>query len=94
MCLSYQTKSSNVPLDAETCTHWDEAEFGAEMMTSLGTFRVIDPLSRMTIAVLDELGYSVDYSKADPYALPGSGLSPQSLTYEFTDIVDMDFEYR
>lgn len=55
-------------------SHWRETTFGSELMTGfseqIGTFQ---PLSRVTIAAMDDLGYVVDYSAADPYSL-GSGL--------------------
>jgi hypothetical protein len=49
-----------------TCIHWDEVCFDNEIMTS-----VLDdganPLSRVTIGSLEDLGYTVDYSAADSY---------------------------
>jgi len=49
--------------------HWRETVFGNELMTGFlsGTTQ---PLSRMTIASLADLGYKVDFSTADPYTLP------------------------
>jgi hypothetical protein len=43
--------------------------FGNELMTGFlsGTTQ---PLSRMTVASLADLGYKVDFSAADPFALP------------------------
>jgi len=51
-------------------SHWSESVFANELMTGFigGTF---NPLSRLTIASLKDLGYSVDLGAADPYALPG-----------------------
>ncbi len=51
------------------CSHWDEALFGHELMTGFSDDGAM-PLSRLTIASLADLGYQVDYSKADPYTLP------------------------
>jgi hypothetical protein len=50
-------------------SHWRETVFGNELMTGFlsGTTQ---PLSRMTIASLADLGYKVDLSAADPYQLP------------------------
>ena len=52
-------------------THWRESVFGAELMT---TAVVIadgsEPLSRVTIAALKDLGYQVDRTKAQHYRLP------------------------
>lgn len=58
--------------------HWSEAVFGNELMT--GYLSPTMPLSRITVGALQDLGYSVNYAKADPYKLPtfsgiASGLS-------------------
>jgi hypothetical protein len=42
--------------------------FGPELMTGYITAGVFAPLSRMTIASMQDLGYQVDYSKADAFA--------------------------
>lgn len=50
--------------------HWRDTVFVNELMTGF----VADPgnpLSRMTVASLQDMGYAVDLSKAEPYALPG-----------------------
>ncbi|MEJ2666589.1 MAG: Ig-like domain-containing protein [Deinococcales bacterium] len=47
-------------------SHWREAVFGNELMTGWLSFGS-DPLSRMTIGSLQDLGYAVDYAQADPY---------------------------
>ncbi|NIV14166.1 MAG: hypothetical protein GWN62_23705 [Aliifodinibius sp.] len=51
--------------------HWREGVFGNELMTGF-----LDPgenpLSRMTIGSLEDLGYAVNYNVADPYELPSS----------------------
>ena len=52
-------------------SHWRESVFGNELMTGFlnaGT----NPISRMTIGSLEDMGYEVDYSTADPYTLPSS----------------------
>ena len=51
------------------CGHWRESVLGNELMTGfldVGS----NPLSRLTIASLDDLGYDVDYLAADPFNLP------------------------
>jgi hypothetical protein len=49
--------------------HWRETTFDHELMTGYaedsGTL-----LSRMTVAALADLGYTVEFSAADDYALP------------------------
>lgn len=51
--------------------HWDEGTFDNELMTPFindGN----NPLSRITVGALEDLGYNVDYSQADGYSLPAS----------------------
>ena len=51
--------------------HWREAVFGNELMTGyLNTGP--NPLSRLTIASLEDLGHTVNYNAAEPYTLPNS----------------------
>jgi hypothetical protein len=53
------------------CGHWDEGFYDAELMTGLAEAPGIRmPLSKLTIASLEDIGYTVDYSQADEYALP------------------------
>lgn len=49
--------------------HWRELIFGDELLTGFlsGADR---PLSRMSIASFEDLGYAVDYTAADPFTLP------------------------
>jgi len=49
--------------------HWRESVFGHELLT--GFLDVgFNPLSRVSIAALEDMGYAVDYGAADPYQLP------------------------
>lgn len=51
--------------------HWRETVFGNELMTGfLGAG--INPMSRLTIAMLEDLGYEVNYDAADAYQLPSA----------------------
>jgi Ca2+-binding RTX toxin-like protein len=52
--------------------HWSEAFFNTEIMT--GYADTVMPISTMTIGALQDLGYSVDYTQADPYVLPLAGI--------------------
>ncbi|MBN9487232.1 MAG: hypothetical protein J0H44_08415 [Alphaproteobacteria bacterium] len=52
--------------------HWSEAAFGNELMTGY-IAGAPDPLSIVTVGSLQDLGYRVNYSAADPYNLPGYG---------------------
>lgn len=72
--LSGNPSTSFVPLetaggDGTAGVHWSESVFGDEMMTGFVSGPV-NPLSILTIAALKDLGYSVDYTKADAYTLP------------------------
>lgn len=49
--------------------HWRESVFGNELMTGFLGDRG-NPLSRLTIASLADLGYQVDISEAESYELP------------------------
>jgi hypothetical protein len=49
--------------------HWREAIFGNELMTGyVDDHR--DPLSTLTVAAFDDMGYTVNYSAAEAYQLP------------------------
>ena len=74
-----EAQPKNVPLEntggAGTAEgHWREVTFDNELMTGF-----IDPgenpLSRLTIAALQDLGYQVNTSLADGYNLPPAGMS-------------------
>jgi hypothetical protein len=58
--------------------HWRESVFATELMTgyaeAAGTAM---PISRMTVGSLQDMGYVVDYTKADPYVLPAGTSSVQ-----------------
>lgn len=53
------------------CVHWDEDCLGDELMTGyLSTSNgdsMSSPLSRLSIAAVQDLGYDVDYSRASPF---------------------------
>ncbi len=65
--------SGNVPVENEGGTgtrdgHWRESVFDTELMTGFND--PVQQLSRLTIASLQDLTYSVDFSAAQAYALP------------------------
>lgn len=67
--------TGNVPVEQDggrgtACGHWDEETFDTELMTGISEGPSAEPLSRMTIASLEDLGYQVDYNVADAYSLP------------------------
>ena len=53
-------------------SHWRESTFGDELMTGYVSYGS-NPLSRMSIASLADMGYHVDLARADAYSLSGSG---------------------
>jgi hypothetical protein len=56
-------------------SHWDDATLGAELMTGFVENAGIPmPLSGITVGALQDIGYVVDMSKADPFV---SGLRMQ-----------------
>jgi hypothetical protein len=50
-------------------SHWRETVFGSELMTGFIS-GATQPLSRMTIASLADLGYKVSFKKADRFKIP------------------------
>jgi len=53
--------------------HWREVIFGNELMTGfVGTAG--NPLSRLTIACLEDMGYEVNHDAADAFELPNNNL--------------------
>jgi hypothetical protein len=48
-------------------SHWRESVLTVELMTPGYNSGVLNPLSAITIASLDDLGYQVDMSQADPF---------------------------
>jgi Leishmanolysin len=65
--------SSSVPLERDggsgiACVHWDEDCMRTELMTSSVGKSGSSPLSRITVGTLHDMGYEVDYSKADPFS--------------------------
>ena len=57
--------------------HWSEAVFGNELMT--GYISDTMPLSRISVGALKDIGYSVSFAKADPYALPVATIAAASI---------------
>ena len=67
-----------VPLDAPpnptfdfATFHWSASVFGLEVLAPLVLTDSAAPISRITLAALEDMGYTeIDYSKADDYRLP------------------------
>ncbi len=67
----FRTTEPNVPVEnsggaGSVDAHWRESRFGNELMSSVirgGS----NPLSRVTVAALADMGYQVDFNQADSY---------------------------
>jgi hypothetical protein len=72
--LTGNTSATYVPLETGGGTgtanaHWSEAVFNTELMTGYAESTGPMPLSRLTVAAMQDLGYTVNYAAADGYAL-------------------------
>jgi hypothetical protein len=50
-------------------SHWRETVFQRELMTGFVGDKP-NPMSRLTVSSLEDIGYVVDLKKAEPYKLP------------------------
>ena len=75
-------RGAKVPVENDTArypgaedSHWRESVFGDELMTGgvRGVRGTFEPLSRVTVASLADLGYAVNYAAADAFRLPRPG---------------------
>lgn len=78
--------SGNVPVESlggpgTRDAHWRETTFGNELLTGFLN-PVFNPVSRMTIASLADLGYQITLDTADSYSLPGGMTSLRSTSVE------------
>jgi hypothetical protein len=69
-----KSKAADVPVEntggpGTADGHWRESVFRNELMSGF-IATPNNPMSRMTVASLQDLGYDVDLSKAEPYKLP------------------------
>ena len=61
--------------DGTADSHWRDTVFQTELMTGfVGT--TPNPMSRLTVASLQDLGYKVDLTKAERYSLPVAAAMP------------------
>ena len=63
--------------------HWRESVFGDELMTPTISVnaQTAQPLSKVTIASLADLGYRVDLTQADSFSLPSTTQSLLRVQY-------------
>lgn len=59
--------------------HWRETTFKTELMTGYLNSGVFNPLSRMSIGSLQDMGYAVNYGAADSYSLLSSQSAAEAL---------------
>ncbi|MCP4656928.1 MAG: hypothetical protein GY856_16075 [bacterium] len=52
--------------------HWRESVLGNELMTGYLDSGVVNPVSRLTIASIEDLGYEVNLEAADAFVLPNA----------------------
>jgi hypothetical protein len=76
---------ANVGQPGSKNSHWRESVFDLELMTP--NVDAEPPLSRLTIAALQDVGYQVDFEAADPFTLPETPPSPAKMV--FTCAVDL-----
>jgi hypothetical protein len=50
-------------------SHWRETTLGRELMTGFYNAGVVNPLSKLTVGSLQDLGYEVNMAAADPYTI-------------------------
>ena len=80
----FGTNGTSVPLETgggagTTGAHWRESVMGGELMTGYAEAAgVAMPLSAITVGSMQDLGYVVNYAKADSYVKPSSVLNGQS----------------
>ena len=77
--------NAKVPVENDTIAygegsldaHWRESVFGTELMTSTQLLErgSREPLSLVTVAALQDMGYVVDYAAAESYMLPETARS-------------------
>lgn len=76
--------SGSVPVEESggsgtACGHWDEDTFNTELMTGFSEGSATEPLSLLTIGSLRDLGYTVNASAVNAYALPSCSPSCNSI---------------
>lgn len=95
---------NSVPVESNLGTgsaggHWAEDSFDSELMTPVIDKGRSNALSTMSIRALEDLGYTVDVSKAETYTIPSLNgatalLAPEdesSKIYMIDDIMPIDF---
>ncbi|MFP6765405.1 MAG: leishmanolysin-related zinc metalloendopeptidase, partial [Planctomycetaceae bacterium] len=76
----FNTSDNFVPVETDggpgtAGGHWDEETFANELMTGFLDGGVTNPISRITVGALADMGYQVNLNAADPYSPPAPGSS-------------------
>lgn len=72
---AFRRTGTSVPLQAGVLAHWDETVFGNELM-SPAISGTPNPISRVTVGALADMGYTVNYAAAETYSPPLTGAPP------------------
>jgi hypothetical protein len=86
----FGTSVTAVPVEAHggsgtALSHWDETVFDTELMTGYYNSGETNSLSRITIASMADLGYTVNMVAADSYTRPTSSVTTSSVTSSVTN---------
>jgi hypothetical protein len=81
----FKTSGISIPVEntggpGTADSHWRESVFGDELMTGYLNPGVPNPLSRVTVAAMADLGYVVNLNAADPYTPPSVSPPPPPAT--------------
>ena len=66
--------ATSIPMEPGDDGHWNEAVFDTEIMTPIADINSV--ISTLTVGLLEDIGYAVDYSNADIYSNDGFSLLP------------------
>jgi FG-GAP-like repeat/Leishmanolysin len=73
-----------VPIEAGFAAHWDESIFQTESLTPVANSGT-QPISTLTLAALKDLGWQVNFGKAQDYQLPTVASSGPSIDFDSLD---------
>jgi hypothetical protein len=81
----FGTNATAVPVESAgglgtQLSHWDESVFVNELMTGWYNSGRANPISRITVASLADLGYQVNMAAADSYTRPVSSIAASAAT--------------
>jgi hypothetical protein len=73
-----------VPIEAGFAAHWDESIFQTESLTPVANSGT-QPISVLTLAALKDLGWQVNFGKAQVYQLPTVASAAPSIDFDSLD---------